>query len=263
MSAGKKNIQDYFKVKPSEERARQSEHEGTDGEQADSETVADDGSQNEAQSSELPTMSPCECPCCTDYTTPHQPRMNLDSSKRKQSYLTKQGECTSTMKSHTRTIQSSWYKLHPWISVCTTNYKVFCATCFNGRDQGLRTISMNQKWTSFVSGGFSNWKNALAKFREHEGSNSHKESAMKLAAKKCVGIDAQLSSQLRNQQAHHRTMLMRLLESIQFLVRQGLPLRGHKEDLADLEGNLYQLLLLRCDAHGNTSLLHTIIKGVK
>ena len=44
MSAGKKNIQDYFKVKPSEERARQSEHaEGTDGEQADSETVADDG----------------------------------------------------------------------------------------------------------------------------------------------------------------------------------------------------------------------------
>jgi len=78
MSAGKKNIQDYFKVKPSEERARQSEHdEGTDGEQADSETVADDGSQNEAQSSELPTMSPCECPCCTDYTT-HQPSMNLD-----------------------------------------------------------------------------------------------------------------------------------------------------------------------------------------
>ena len=41
---------------------------------------------------------------------------------------------------------------------------------------------------------------------------------------------------------------MRLLESIQFLVRQGLPLRGHKEGLADLGGNLYQLLLLR----GNT-----------
>ena len=245
MSGGIKNIQDYFKVKPSEERARQSEHEGTNynGEPADSETVADDGSQDEAQSSESPTISPCECPCCTDYTTPHQPSMNLDSSKRKQPYLTKQGECTSTMKSHTWTIQSSWYKLHPWISVCTTNYKVFCATCLNARDQGL--LSMNQKWTSFVSGGFSNWKNALAKFREHEGSNSHKESAMKLAAKKCVGIDAQLSSQLRNQQAHHRTMLMRLLESIQFLVRQGLPLRGHKEGLADLGGNLYQLLLLR------------------
>ena len=47
MSAGKKNILNYFKVEPSEERARQSEHdEGTNGDQADSETVADDGSQN-------------------------------------------------------------------------------------------------------------------------------------------------------------------------------------------------------------------------
>ena len=215
------------------------EHEGANEEEADSETL---GSQNAA--SESTTMSPCECPCCTDYTTPHQFSINLDSSKRKQSYVTEQGEGTSTIKSHTRTIQSSWYKLHPWISVCSTNYKVFCATCLNARDQGL--LSINQKWTSpFVSGGFSNWKNALAKFREHEGSSSHKESNMKLAAKKCVGIDAQLSSQLRSQQAHHRTMLMRLLESIQFLVRQGLPLRGHKEGLAELGGNLYQLLLLR------------------
>lgn len=139
------------------------------------------------------------------------------------------------MKSHTRTIQSSWYRLHPWVFVCTTNYKVFCATCLNARDQGL--LGMNQKWSSFVSDGFSNWKNALTKFHEHEASNLHKESAMKLAAKKCVGIDAQLSSKLRSQQAHHRTMLMRLLESIQFLVRQGLALRGCKEDLADLGGN--------------------------
>lgn len=149
------------------------------------------------------------------------------------------------MKSHARTIQPSWYKHHAWISVCTSNYKVFCTICLNARDQGLLSISMNQRSTTFVSGGFSNWKNALTKFREHESSNTQKESAMKLAARRGVGIDAQLSSQLRNQQAHHRTMLMRLLESIQFLVRQGLPLRGHKEDVADLGGNLYQLLLLR------------------
>ena len=38
MSGGKKIIQDYFQVKPSEERARQLECEGTNGEQADSET---------------------------------------------------------------------------------------------------------------------------------------------------------------------------------------------------------------------------------
>ena len=160
------------------------------------------------------------------------------------------------MKSHTRTIQTSWYKHHPWISVCTTSYKVFCVICLNARDQGLLSISTSQRLTTFVSGGFSNWKNALKKFREHESSNLHKESAMKLAARRGVGIDAQLSSQLRSQQAHHRTMLMRLLESIQFLARQGLPLRGHKEDVADLRGNLYQLLLLRGkECHGLASWL--------
>ena len=57
MSGGKKTIQHYYQVKPSEERARQLEHEDTNGAQVVSET---DGSQNEAaQSSELPTMSPC------------------------------------------------------------------------------------------------------------------------------------------------------------------------------------------------------------
>ena len=97
---------------------------------------------------------------------------------------------------------------------------------------------------NFVSGGFSSWKNSLAKFHEHEASNLLKESALKLAAKRGIGIDAQLSIQLRNQQQHHRIML-RLLESVQYLVRQGLPSHGHKEKVADLEGNLYQLLLLQ------------------
>ena len=40
-------------------------------------------------------------------------------------------------------------------------------------------------------------------------------------------------------------MLIKLLHAIQFLCRQGLPLRGHKEDLESFNGNLYQLLLLQ------------------
>ena len=38
---------------------------------------------------------------------------------------------------------------------------------------------------------------------------------------------------------------MKLLCSIQFLSRQGLPFRGHKEDTQEFGGNLYQLLLLQ------------------
>ena len=42
-------------------------------------------------------------------------------------------------------------------------------------------------------------------------------------------------------------MLTKLLSSIRFLARQGLPLRGHHEDVNSLDGNLYKLLLLRAE----------------
>ena len=74
----------------------------------------------------------------------------------------------------------------------------------------------------------------------------HKDSILKLTAKnKDVGIDAQLSAQLSSDQKHHRSMFMKLLCAIQFLARQGLPFRGHKEGIEVFGGNLYQLLLLQ------------------
>ena len=42
-------------------------------------------------------------------------------------------------------------------------------------------------------------------------------------------------------------MLMRLLSSVRYLSRQGLALRGHHESADTLDGNLYQLLLLRSE----------------
>ena len=75
----------------------------------------------------------------------------------------------------------------------------------------------------------------------------HKEATEKLATKaRGVGIDAQLNAQLRNDQEHHRNMLMKLLQAIQYLSRQGLPLHAHREDTESFSVNLlYQLLLLQ------------------
>ena len=79
---------------------------------------------------------------------------------------------------------------------------------------------------------------------EHQRSNMHKEATIKLAAKATgVGIDAQLNAQLSDDQKHHRSMFMKLLHAIQFLSCQGLPFRGHKEDIISFSGDLYQLLL--------------------
>ena len=93
----------------------------------------------------------------------------------------------------------------------------------------------------FVSAGFDNWKKAHERFKQHAQSNSHREAMMKVEQMKQPGIDAQLSTQLKQSQQLHRKMLMIQLSSLRFLLRQGLAIRGHDE----IDGNLFQLLLLR------------------
>ena len=142
----------------------------------------------------------CECYCCSNVSTPHHPLI-VNSSKKKQLYFSKQH---GKQKAHSKTIQNTWYKTHLWISVCTSHYKVYCATCRAADEQKLLTPSELAK-SPFIHHGFNNWKKALDKFREHESSNMHKLATEKLAAKvKGVGIDAQLDAQLRNDQEHHR-----------------------------------------------------------
>ena len=56
-------------------------------------------------------------------------------------------------------------------------------------------------------------------------------------------VIAQLNSMLKRDQAARREFLIVNLSSLKFLVRQGVPIRGHEE----IEGNLMQLLLLRAN----------------
>ena len=86
----------------------------------------------------------------------------------------------------------------------------------------------------------------LEKFPEHENSEVHRESIAKLAAKNSgQSIASALNRQHDEETKFHQEMLLKLLSCIRFLARQGLPLRGHREDTESFEGNLYQLLLLQ------------------
>ena len=76
----------------------------------------------------------------------------------------------------------------------------------------------------------------------------HKEAVEKLAAKSSrADVVTQLRIRCEADQKFHREMLMKLLSSIRFLARQGLPFRGHTETSETFEGNLYQLLLLQAE----------------
>ncbi len=83
------------------------------------------------------TCAQCECLSCTMSGPPCQP---IDVSKSKHVYSHK-SQHTAKKKSYSRSIQPSWYKKHPWITVRTTKYKIFCHSCSYSRKKGLLTFS--------------------------------------------------------------------------------------------------------------------------
>ena len=63
-------------------------------------------------------------------------------------------------KAYSRKIQPSWYEKYPWISVCTSRFKIFCTICRHAKQQNFLTFSKCQSST-FIEEGFGNWRKAL------------------------------------------------------------------------------------------------------
>ena len=68
-----------------------------------------------------------------------------------------------------------------------------------------------------------------------------REAVLKIELLQQDSVHALLSKQAMNDQKLHREMLIKQLSSLQYLLRQGVPIRGHDE----MDGNLMQLLQLR------------------
>ena len=81
--------------------------------------------------------------------------------------------------------------------------------------------------------GFDNYKKGAEKLHIHDNSGSHLEAKMKWCSLNNPSIKEQLSSQVSKIQSTRRAGLLMQLEIMRYLLRQGLPLRGHNEK----EGN--------------------------
>ena len=88
------------------------------------------------------------------------------------------------MKTYLRHIQPIWYSKFPWISVCTTSFKIYCITYRSAKYRNFITYPNHSKST-FINDGLQNLKKALEWFREHEASVMHKEAVFKLATMEC------------------------------------------------------------------------------
>ena len=113
--------------------------------------------------------------------------------------------------------------------------------CRYGFSCGLLTDKNTE--ATFVSVGYSNWKKALERFEQHGKSNAHKEVILKIGFLDQPSVTSMLHKQHAKDQEIRRKMFMKVLLFLKYLVRQGQALRGHEE----MEGNLMQLLLVRCE----------------
>ena len=97
---------------------------------------------------------------------------------------------------------------------------------------------------SFITRGFSNWKDAKVAFVKHENSNYHKEAVHStITVPKCYKDCAEmLSTQHAKEKGDNRHMLYKLLSNIRFLARQGLALRGNGQEE---DSNFVHLMKLR------------------
>ncbi|PIK55578.1 putative zinc finger MYM-type protein 1-like [Apostichopus japonicus] len=141
-------------------------------------------------------------------------------------------------KNEFRSFQVQWYDKFPWLHLCATRRSIFCFTC-------MSAISMNiiagntQVEASFTDKGFDNWKKALSAFQRHQQSDLHREVVFK-KMQAGHGVDRLLEHHGSLLHSTRRQMLLKQLDCLRFLLRQGLAIRGHKE----IEGNLRQLLML-------------------
>ena len=114
-----------------------------------------------------------------------------------------------------RNFQPHWFKRFPWLSVCTTDKKVYCICCKYATKHRLISFSkMGGK--AFTEDGFQNWKKAVEKFSAHSSSQVHWEANLKWMARGKPTIESQLASQLAKAQMIRRQGLMLQLRAIVF-----------------------------------------------
>ena len=140
-----------------------------------------------------------------------------------------------------RSIVSSWFTKYNWLHYDQENDSVFCVICIRQQDQ---LSSEHQKTDTFINKGFINWKKATTSFNTHLLSSCHKTTvSYESVVPKCGDVGEMMVSELSKQRQSERRYLIKIMECLQYLARQGLAIRGTDDEL---ENNLTQLLMLLC-----------------
>ena len=138
-----------------------------------------------------------------------------------------------------RSFKACWFNRFKWLHYDVGQDAAYCFVCCKAVKEGKMRLSSHTE-ESFLVKGFINWKDATRVFAKHESCDFHKSTAAALASR--VDVADMLSKQAATEKQQNRQYLLKVLSSIRFLARQGLPLHG---DGDETDSNLHQLLVLR------------------
>ncbi|XP_042038332.1 zinc finger MYM-type protein 1-like [Salvia splendens] len=143
-----------------------------------------------------------------------------------------------------RSFQDAWFTKFPWLEYSESKNAAFCFWCylFKQSDKGGRYAE-----DAFTKTGFNNWKNALEKFNQHVGAanSCHNNARIQFEAfqDQRHSVANVFRANTRKAEVAYRVRLTASLDVTRFLLKQGLPFRGHDESSSSSNlGNFLELL---------------------
>lgn len=149
-----------------------------------------------------------------------------------------------------------WFKMFEFITYSSADDGLYCLACVLFPDSEHRLPK------KFISEPYNNWKDALTDMKTHAGCGYHLSSMSRMMAFKQTHtnparrIDLNISEETSVRVETNRQVLFAILKSLIYCGRQGISLRGHRDDDTEKcssfnHGNFKELLKFRADAGDN------------
>ena len=136
----------------------------------------------------------------------------------------------TSLENKKRSCKHDWFKQFPWLDYNAFDHYVTSYLCKRQNNQDkLKTERFKEN--VFLEKGFENWKKALEKFEKHQPSQCHRAaSTYQILIPRCPDVAEFFDNKEKEERELNRRCFMAILDSIQYLARQGIPLRGHGSD---------------------------------
>ena len=141
-----------------------------------------------------------------------------------------------------RSFQPQWFNRWTWLHYVEDQDAAFCFVCVKAYKE-KKLVSISNMETTYISTGYTNWKDASIRFAGHEASLCHKDALLKVVTLPATtqNVCESLSALHAQEMKSNRQCFLKLLLTLKTLARQALPLRGHNDDS---DSNYIQILKL-------------------